>query len=90
MFFNKIMKKIINKKIRHFIDLNEIEKSQLQEIIKIAKKLKKNHDIAKHSKLLPHKNLMMIFEKTSSLYSTACDWKSGVQFLEEFCEHADP
>ena len=34
MFFNKIMKKIINKKIRHFIDLNEIDKSQLQEIIK--------------------------------------------------------
>ncbi len=71
MFFNKIMKKIINKKIRHFIDLNEIEKSQLQEIIKIARNLKKNHDIAKHSKMLPHKNLMMIFEKSSTRTRTS-------------------
>lgn len=52
--------------IKHFIDLNEISAAELQKILLLAKKLKKEKSHAKQAKLLSHKNLAMIFEKTST------------------------
>ena len=52
--------------IKHFIDLNEISATELQKILSLAKKLKKEKSLAKQAKLLPYKNLAMIFEKTST------------------------
>lgn len=51
---------------KHFIDLSEINHSDLKNIIKFAKKLKKNSKLFSHSKKLDQANLMMIFEKTST------------------------
>jgi ornithine carbamoyltransferase len=51
---------------RHFVDLNKISTQELHEILTLSKKLKQEKNTAKHSKLLPHKNLAMIFEKTST------------------------
>lgn len=52
--------------IKHFLDLDKISAKELQSILALAKKLKKEKNAAKHSKILPHKNLAMIFEKTST------------------------
>ncbi len=52
--------------IKHFIDLNQISSDELREIITLAKKLKKDKSALEQSKLLPYKNLAMIFEKTST------------------------
>lgn len=46
----------------HFIDLNQINKKELQQILDLAKKLKTGKSNAK----LSGKNLAMIFEKTST------------------------
>lgn len=51
---------------KHFINLSEINDSDLKNIIKYAKKLKKNSKLFSHSKKLDQANLMMIFEKTST------------------------
>ena len=51
--------------MKHFIDLNTISKNDLHEIIKIAADLKVL-EITKQSKLLPSKQLAMIFEKPST------------------------
>ncbi|MBL6664247.1 MAG: ornithine carbamoyltransferase [Rickettsiales bacterium] len=57
--------------VKHFIDLDDISSSDLREIIELAKKLKKEYKdkgraFRGHSELLAHKNLAMIFEKTST------------------------
>lgn len=52
--------------LKHFIDLNEIKDSELKEIIKLAKKLKADKKPINQNKILNAKNLMMIFEKTST------------------------
>jgi ornithine carbamoyltransferase len=52
--------------IKHFIDLNEISAAELHKIFSLAKKLKKEKSRAKQAKLLPYKNLAMVFEKTST------------------------
>lgn len=59
------MKKIKNSP-RHFIDLNQINDLELKEIIKLAHKLKTDKKPINQGKLLNSKNLMMIFEKTST------------------------
>jgi len=51
---------------KHFLDLDKISAKELQSILALAKKLKKEKNAAKQAKLLPHKNLAMIFEKTST------------------------
>lgn len=51
---------------RHFIDLDQIPAKELQKILALAKKLKKEKNAAKQAKILPHKNLAMIFEKNST------------------------
>jgi len=51
---------------KHFIDLSDINHLDLKNIIKYAKKLKKNSKLFSHSKKLDQANLMMIFEKTST------------------------
>ena len=56
---------------RHFIDLNLIKDSELKEIIKLAHKLKADNKPANQLKLLNSKNLMMIFEKTSTRTRTS-------------------
>ena len=60
------MSKTINPiKVKHFIDLNQIEVVELKKIIQIAKKIKTiNQSIAKN--FLLGKNLAMIFEKPST------------------------
>ncbi len=55
-----------NKKVKHFIDLDLISKKDLEEILKLAKKLKKENSPTKHKKLLAGRNLAMIFEKNST------------------------
>ena len=47
---------------KHFIDLNNFNKKQLDDIIKIAKNKKKS---SKYSSILKNKSLGMIFEKQS-------------------------
>ena len=53
-------------KIKHFTDLNLIPKKDLEEILKLAKKLKKQNSPTRHKKKLAGKNLAMIFEKNST------------------------
>ncbi len=50
---------------KHFIDLNQIKQKELHSILKLARKLKKQ-SLAKQEKLLPRKNLAMIFERNST------------------------
>lgn len=52
--------------VKHFIDLNQISATDLQKIVTLAKKLKKERNLSSQSQLLPHKNLAMIFEKSST------------------------
>jgi ornithine carbamoyltransferase len=54
------------KSINHFIDLNQIDAAKLHKILALAKKLKSEKNSARQAKLLPHKNLAMIFEKNST------------------------
>jgi ornithine carbamoyltransferase len=52
--------------IKHFIDLDKLSKSQLNEILNIAADLKNKKSFDEQSQLLKYKNLAMIFEKTST------------------------
>jgi ornithine carbamoyltransferase len=65
--------------IKHFIDLDKIEAKQLIKILALAKKLKKEKSVAKQVKLLPHKNLAMIFEKNST--RTRVSFEVGINQL---------
>ncbi len=62
---------------KHFIDLNNFNKKQLDDIIKIAKKIKKNP--SKYSSILKNKSLGMIFEKQS--LRTRLSFAVGMQKL---------
>ena len=64
---------------RHFIDLNKIAAKELHEIISLAKKLKKEKNADKQATLLLHKNLSMIFEKTST--RTRVSFEVGINQL---------
>ncbi len=61
--FSKSFPKVFPK---HFIDLNQISDDQLHKILALAKKLKKQKNQLAQAKILPKKNLAMIFEKTST------------------------
>jgi len=50
--------------IRHFIDISDLNKSELKKIINFAKKIKKHPN--KYNNLLKNKSLGMIFEKPSN------------------------
>jgi len=65
--------------IRHFIDLDKISAKDLHEILALAKKLKKEKNFLKQAKLLPQKNLAMIFEKTST--RTRVSFEVGINQL---------
>ncbi len=52
--------------LKHLIDLNSIDGKELLKILALAKKLKKEKNSKAQAKLLPQKNLAMIFEKTST------------------------
>jgi len=67
-----------NKNLKHFIDLNAIDATELKSIITLAKKLKKM-DKSKAVKLLSHKNLAMIFEKNST--RTRVSFEVGINQL---------
>tara|TARA_Y100001958_G_C20774776_1_gene249004 strand:+ start:312 stop:494 length:183 start_codon:yes stop_codon:yes gene_type:complete len=49
--------------IKNFIDVNDFDKKQLDEVISLAKKIKKNPK--KYSSACNNKTLGMIFEKQS-------------------------
>jgi ornithine carbamoyltransferase len=51
---------------KHFIDLDKIPAKELHAILALAKKLKKEKNKTAQAKILPQKNLAMIFEKTST------------------------
>ena len=63
--------------IKHFIDINNFKRKQLDEIILIAKKIKKNPN--KYSSILKNKTLGMIFEKQS--LRTRLSFNIGMQKL---------
>jgi ornithine carbamoyltransferase len=65
--------------IKHFIDLNKIPASELRKILLLAKKLKKEKNVTNQTKLLPHKNLAMIFEKNST--RTRVSFEVGINQL---------
>ncbi len=67
------------KSVKHFVDLNEISAKELHEILSLAKKIKKEKSLAKQAKLLPHKNLAMIFEKNST--RTRVSFEVGINQL---------
>ena len=62
---------------KHFIDLNEVDGSELRKIINFAKALKKEQQ--KYSQILASKNLAMIFEKTST--RTRVSFEVGINQL---------
>lgn len=64
---------------KHFIDLDKIEAKELLKILALAKKLKQEKNLSKQAKLLPHKNLAMIFEKTST--RTRVSFEVGINQL---------
>ena len=65
--------------VKHFIDLDKISPQDLHEILALSKKLKKELGSPKQAKLLPHKNLAMIFEKTST--RTRVSFEVGINQL---------
>lgn len=65
--------------VRHFIDLDKISEKDLHQILALSKKIKKEQNAAKQAKLLPHKNLAMIFEKTST--RTRVSFEVGINQL---------
>jgi ornithine carbamoyltransferase len=65
--------------IKHFVDLDKIPDKELVKILALAKKLKKEKSADKQAKLLPHKNLAMIFEKTST--RTRVSFEVGINQL---------
>jgi ornithine carbamoyltransferase len=65
--------------IKHFIDLDKIDAKDLRKIITLAQKLKKDKNLTNQSKMLPHKNLAMIFEKTST--RTRVSFEVGINQL---------
>lgn len=64
---------------KHFIDLNQISSKELRKILTLAQNLKKEESAAKQANLLPHKNLAMIFEKTST--RTRVSFEVGINQL---------
>lgn len=69
----------ISKMTKHFIDLNKISAKDLHEILALAKKLKKEKNSSRQAKLLPQKNLAMIFEKNST--RTRVSFEVGINQL---------
>jgi ornithine carbamoyltransferase len=65
--------------VKHFIDLDKFDSKELCKIIELAKKLKAENDLNSQSKLLAHKNLAMIFEKTST--RTRVSFEVGINQL---------
>ena len=65
--------------IKHFIDLDKIDAKDLRKIITLAQKLKKSKNPIGQAKMLPHKNLAMIFEKTST--RTRVSFEVGINQL---------
>ncbi|MBU6339739.1 MAG: ornithine carbamoyltransferase [Rickettsiales bacterium] len=65
--------------IRHFIDLDKIDAKELRKIIEVAKKLKAKSNLNAQVKLLAHKNLAMIFEKSST--RTRVSFEVGINQL---------
>jgi ornithine carbamoyltransferase len=65
--------------VKHFIDLDKISAAELHKILALAKKLKKEKNAEKQAKLLPHKNLAMIFEKNST--RTRVSFEVGINQL---------
>mgnify|MGYP000061136730 CR=1 FL=1 len=70
--------------VKHFIYLDEISSSDLREILNLAKKLKKElkekgRAFKKQGELLEHKNVAMIFEKTST--RTRVSFDVGINHL---------
>ncbi len=63
----------------HFVDLDKIDAKDLRKIIALAQKLKKDKDPSKQAKMLAHKNLAMIFEKTST--RTRVSFEVGINQL---------
>ncbi len=52
--------------MRHFLDLSSIPQKELKNILNLAHQIKKNHNLDLHTTFLRHKNLAMIFEKSST------------------------
>jgi ornithine carbamoyltransferase len=67
------------KSLRHFVDLNQIPASELRKILALAVKLKQEKNPLKQAKILPQKNLAMIFEKTST--RTRVSFEVGINQL---------
>jgi ornithine carbamoyltransferase len=67
-----------NKNLRHFIDLDKIDASEIQSIIALAHKLKKKNP-KDTAHLLARKNMAMIFEKTST--RTRVSFEVGINQL---------
>jgi ornithine carbamoyltransferase len=69
--------------VKHFIDLDKIPTAELHKILTLAKKLKKEakteSGLLKQAKLLPQKNLAMIFEKNST--RTRVSFEVGINQL---------
>ena len=65
--------------LKHFIDLDKINAKELRGIVDLAGKLKKEKNLSNQAKLLAHKNLAMIFEKTST--RTRVSFEVGINQL---------
>ncbi len=74
-----MVQKIRQNLLKHFVDLNQIPASELRQILTLAVKLKKQKNPVKQAKLLPQKNLAMIFEKTST--RTRVSFEVGINQL---------
>lgn len=72
-------KALVTNSTKHFIDLDKIDAKELRKIIELAKKLKKQNNPNLQAKLLTHKNLAMIFEKSST--RTRVSFEVGINQL---------